>query len=204
MRIATAMLIFALALPVGAAVQTGVIEGTVTDGGKPVPGAMVAAISGVSHLPTTVVRSDAPGHFRVASLPPAKYGVTVIADGHTGGFTLDVIVDPTHPAHADVSLGGDALLLAGTAVDAVSGQPIQTGRVRAARHSHEDGDMFVLDIVGGRYRALVPSATYTLTFTASGHSDETMLAGKNEPMTELAVRLQPVWPPGPAAVAQWP
>src|SRR5262249_32278428 len=122
MRIGAIAFVLLMTLPAGAAEPAGAIDGTITDDGQAVPGALVAAIGPTRWKPAAIARSDAQGHFHLGPLPPAKYGVTATADNHTAGFTLGVVVAAGN-VHADVKLGGESNVVSGTIADDTTGKP---------------------------------------------------------------------------------
>ena len=84
MRIGVAALSAMLLIPgvVQAQTTTGVIDGTVRDpDGRPVPGVHVAAQSAALIQKDLAVVSNAEGYFRLPSLPPGTYTVTLALDG---------------------------------------------------------------------------------------------------------------------------
>ena len=85
---------------------TGSIEGTVVDqAGAAVPGATVK-VSGVNLISAQTATTDDGGHFRILSLPPGRYTVTVEAAGK--GFSNfeknDVEVSLSKTSSLDISL----------------------------------------------------------------------------------------------------
>jgi erythromycin esterase len=198
------LVLLTLAANASAAETGGSIEGIVSDGGKPVARALVAAVPPHANEPALIVRSDAQGHFRLAPLPPAKYGVTATADGHTAGFTLDVAVAADTTAHADVKLGGEAITVAGNILDDATGQPVADASLFAARYSDVDGDLFAVEVVAGKFQALLPRARYGLRARAPGRAEE-RLAIADASTPDLSLRLSRAWPPGPAPapVVEW-
>ncbi len=182
---------------------TASIGGLATDGGKPVAGALVAAIAMQSQEPAATARSDAQGHFRLGPLAPGKYGVTATASGHTAGLTLDVAAVAGAVARVEVKLGGEALALAGMVVDEVSGQPLDGAKLVAARQSEVEGDLFAVEVVSGSYEVRLPRAKYTLIASAPGPAELQQPVADDAAAATL--RLPRSWPPGPApaAVLDW-
>ncbi|MDB4964536.1 MAG: uncharacterized protein JWN44_225 [Myxococcales bacterium] len=191
------------AFPGAAADQTGVIEGTITDAGKPVAGALVAAVASQSPQPTALARSDAHGLFRFSALAPAKYGVTATAEGHTAGLTLGVAVVGGKRARVNVQMGGESITLSGTIVDDATGRPSKDAKIAASRESDVDGDLFAVDVHDGHFHALLPRARYGVMVTAPGYADERRSVPAAS--TGLALRMTRSWPPGPApaSVVDW-
>ena len=181
-----------------AAEQSGSIDGTVTDGAKPVPHALVAAIAAQKPAPTAIVRTDEHGKFHLTSLPSGTYGVTATAEGHTAGFTLDVVVD-RGSARADVKLGGESILLSGTIIADATGRPLKDTKIVAGRVSAVEGDLFAADVVEGRFRVLLPRASYELRAYAPGYAEERRSV--RDASTDVTLRLTRAWPAGPPAPA---
>jgi erythromycin esterase len=203
MRWLSVAILFLASVRTSAAQSTGAIEGIVTDAGKPVAGALVAAVEPQSPQPTALTRSDAQGVFRFAALAPTKYGVTATAEGHTAGLTLGIAVSTGKTARADVKLGGESIILSGTIVDDATGHPAKNAKVAAGRESEADGDLFAVDVHDGHFRALLPRARYGVTVTAPGYADERRGIPANS--TDLTLRMTRSWPSGPApsAVVDW-
>jgi hypothetical protein len=86
MRWIPIVLLFLFPLQADSAEQAASIEGTMTDGGSGVAGALVAAISATAQDPAAITRSDAQGRFRLGPLAPGKYGVTATVARHTAGL----------------------------------------------------------------------------------------------------------------------
>ncbi|HRI52604.1 MAG TPA: erythromycin esterase family protein [Pseudomonadota bacterium] len=186
-----------------AAEPTASIAGTATDGGKPVAGALVAAIAMQSQDAAVTARSDAQGRFRLGPLLPGKYGVTATASGHTAGFTLGVAAAAGAVARTEVKLGGAALAVSGTVVDDLSGQPLSGAKLLAARESEVEGDLFAIEVPSGSYQVLLPQGKYTLIASAPGHAVQRQPAA--EGAAAVTLRLPRSWPPGPAPteVVDW-
>lgn len=125
-----------------AAKPTASIEGTIAEGGVVIAGALVAAIASQSQDAAATARSDAQGRFRIGALAPGKYGVTATAAGHTAGLTLNVAAAAGGTAHADVKLGGEAIEVAGSIADDLTGQPLMPASSGSVRRRTERGSSF--------------------------------------------------------------
>lgn len=197
------LLIALLSRAADAAESPASIDGTIAEDGKPVAGALVAAIAGQATEPATTTRSDAQGRFRLGPLAPGKYGVTATAAGHTAGLTLGVAVAAGKATHADVQLGGEALEVTGSIVDDLTGEPLQEATLLAARVSEVEGDLFAIELKDGSYRVRLPRAQYTLLASAKAHAaQQRSIDGST---TTVSLRLPRSWPagPAPAAVVDW-
>ncbi len=205
MRGSVIIMLSLISLGADAAEPTASIEGTISEGGVGVAGALVAAIASQSQDAAATTRSDAQGRFRIGALAPGKYGVTATAAGHTAGFTLDVAVAAGGTTHADVKLGGEAIEVAGAIVDDLTGQPLAEAKLRAARESDVEGDLFAIDVVKGNYRALLPRAKYSLIARAPGHAVQQQAVGGDGGVPAATLRLERTWPAGPAPteVVDW-
>lgn len=128
-----------------AAVETGSIQGTVSDeSGKPVDGAVVSALGGT----TAFAVSDKTGQFTLKQLPPGPYLVRVHMAGFiaarsaminvrpsarsASSFTLRRDGSPNAPRIAEASVGGAAV--GGTATDAKGGDRDDTELGWRLRH----------------------------------------------------------------------
>ena len=190
-----------------AAASPGAIEGRVTDGGRPVAGALVAAIPFGSTTQEIAARtvSDASGHFRLSGLKPHTYGVTATATGHTGGLNINIKVAAGAAQHADVAMGGDGYLVSGRIVDATTGQPIDKATLFAGRVSDVDGDAFLSDVAGGKFAVRLPRAGYTLYALVPNRPTAYRQIPPGAPADPVILPVERGWPagPAPAAVVDW-
>lgn len=108
MRLRTIGILAILAAASATAQQTGRIEGTVVDGGTPVPSAAIVARSAVMPRPRTT-STDANGWFTLAELVPGSYRVVLDVPGR-GRRTIpaDVRLDQTTVLTIDLDAWGEA------------------------------------------------------------------------------------------------
>lgn len=189
--------------PLAAAEPAAGIEGTVADDGRAVAGALVAAVTTSGEIARTA-RSDAQGHFRLAPLPPGRYGVTATAKGHTAGLTLGVEVAAARVTSADIRLGGDSIIVRGTVLDDASAKPLADATLNASRISPLEGDVFAVELDHGAFTVQLPRASYVFTARAPGKNERRRTL-HDAPTEPLELRLRAPWPNGPAPkeVADW-
>ncbi|HVF41005.1 MAG TPA: TonB-dependent receptor, partial [Gemmatimonadaceae bacterium] len=100
-RIFLAAAFMAFALP--AAAQNGTITGRITDqGGQPIAGARVQAVTGIRIAATAL--ADESGNYRLSNLAPGTYDVVATRIGHRPTRSLNVSVGSGATATADITL----------------------------------------------------------------------------------------------------
>ncbi len=156
----------------------GAMEGVVlTQAGKAVPGALVAAVptGGDSRRmakPAGTARSDAEGHFRIENLRPGEYAATATAPGLAGAFKGELLLLPAETLRVELRMGTSGVTLSGRVFDS-GGGAIGAAEVRAERMSEDKGDVFqVLADADGRYKVMLPKGTYRLIADAEGYAPE--------------------------------
>jgi len=187
-----------IATAAGAAEPVGTIEGVVTDGGKPVAGAVVVAVDPGAWKPTATTHSDAQGRFRFTSLAPAKYGVNATASGHTAAFDLGVAVTAGAVTRTEVKLGGDGITVSGSLVDDATGNPLTDATVVIGRISDVEGDLLAVDVKDGKFTVRLPHARFTLLANAPRHAQEALEIA--DASANVTLRLSGI---APAAVLDW-
>ncbi len=134
---------------------SGVVEGRVTESGRPVGRAMVTALpldgEGAGGSATTTTSAD--GHYTLKKIKPGEYTFRVVrTENLTVGGGTEVVFKTKIP---DVSVhefnmelpGGS---IEGRVIDEDTLEPIQAARVLVRRSAKERGDDPVSDAMGGR------------------------------------------------------
>jgi hypothetical protein len=161
----------------------GGIEGRVVSAdGKPVEGALVAAIAEEgegARRPVATARTLAGGAFRLDNVMPGGYVVSATAPGRAAAFRAGLTVLPGETLRGvEIKLGAAGVTISGFVRDS-GGGPIARPEVRASRHSSDTGDLFqVIGNDDGAYAITVPSGSYTLAADADGYApaDKLVLA----------------------------
>jgi erythromycin esterase len=185
----------------------GTISGIVLDeGGRPVAGATVAAITRsadptIASVPAAVTTSDTAGRFPAMTLSPGSYAVTATAPGRTAAYHAEVVVSADSAEQVELSMSGDSITLAGTLRD-LDGRVVESVQVRAIRISESLGDVFVAADVDGDWSLTVPRAKYVVEAEAGDLRSEYVNAFDEEDQTVDLVMRPPPGPPGPE-VSRW-
>jgi len=192
---------------VDAAVPQGSLSGTIVGSdGKPVPGALVAAVPDQGAHPAATTRSSADGTFQFEGLKPGSYGLTATAQGQTAGYLGGLkVVQGKDLSGVKVVLGGDGFILRGTIRDD-EGKPVEGAVVLALRYSDLEGDIFQVSTDRqGAYVIKLPNATYQLLAEHPGYESDSRGVSLSE---DQSVDLQIVSTvrasaPAPEAVEDW-
>lgn len=166
----------------GPAVGQGSLSGTVLGAnGKPVSGALVAAVLGQDDHPAATIRSDADGTFRIVSLKPGACALTATAPGQTAGYLggLTVVQDKDQNG-LKIVLAGDGFTVRGAITDD-EGKPIAGAVVLATRSSDVYGDVFqVTTDARGAYSVKLPKANYGVSAEHPGYEPDSQEVSKSE------------------------
>lgn len=174
---------------VAAAVEApGFFEGTVLGpDGKPVEGALVAAVSetlGTNEAmtrPVAQVRTNKKGQFRLDKLPAGPYAITATAKGLVATLRGKLVVSSAQgmgQGQKDITLhmALPAEKTGATFSGVILGKdkkPIPSAQLRLIRYSDELGDVFFVEPDRqGRYEVTLPPATYLLNVVAAGYQSE--------------------------------
>jgi erythromycin esterase len=181
-----------------------VVEGKVVDPlGRPVSGALVAAVAGDADEPAAVVRSGLNGRFR-AVVPAGRVTLTATASGFAPAFQILVETRADAPQGLTCQLRQGGLQLRGELKPAAGLPPAGT-RVALARFKDEGGGWFYSELDGdGRFMARLPPGSYRVTLDSDSYvlSPGVVSFGGEEleqRVTFTASRLMPV----PEEVVSW-
>jgi len=135
--------------------ETGVVEGRVTESGRPVSGAIITALplDGASGGGTTTATTKSDGRYRLKKVKPGEYTFRVVrTESLTVGGGTEVVFKttiPDVPVHQfDMDLPGGSI--EGKVIDEDTLKPIQAARILVRRSEAERGDDPVSDAMGGR------------------------------------------------------
>lgn len=191
----------------GPAVGQGSLSGTVLGAnGKPVSGALVAAVLGQDDHPAATIRSNADGTFRIVSLKPGACALTATAAGQTAGYLggLTVVQDKDQSG-LKIVLAGDGFTVRGAITDD-EGKPIAGAVVLAGRYSDVYGDAFqVTTDQQGAYSITLPKAVYMVSAEHPGYEPDSQEVSKSEDQTMnfQIVSVARVSAPAQAEVVDW-
>ncbi len=138
------------------------LEGEVVDAaGKPVADALVAVFAHFDLYeaePLPEARTDKAGHFRFATLPPGKMGVTATSADHVGAYGGEVTVAPGGSApHVEWRMGDGGETISGTVQDE-KGAPLGGARVFAPAVNQNENEVYMtLTDERGRYALRLPA-----------------------------------------------
>ncbi|UQA58492.1 erythromycin esterase family protein [Polyangium aurulentum] len=174
--------------------------------GKPVDGALVAAVVGESGEIAARVRTSGGGRFRIVGLKPGRYGLTATAPGFAAAYHDAFDLAPGKPLEGqDLALGGKGFTLRGV-VRRVNGQPASRAQVLAFRSSEFEGDTFVVETdERGAYAITLPEAEYSLGVDVPGErTSPTLVTEPRDHTLDLNLERDfPVDQPPPDEVVAW-
>lgn len=141
---------------VEAATESGVVEGRVTESGRPVSQAIITALplSGeTTGGTTTTTTTSKDGRYKLKKIKPGEYTFRVVrTESLTVGGGTEVVFKttiPDVPVHEfDMDLPGGSI--DGKVIDEDTLKPIQAARILVRRSAAERGDDPVSDAMGGR------------------------------------------------------
>lgn len=202
-------LLFASWQAFGAAPAAGLgsLSGTVVGSdGKPVSGALVAAVPGQMDHPAATTLSNADGTFRFEGLAPGGYGLTATAPGQTAWYLGDLaVVQDKELGGLKMLLGGNGFTIHGTVSDD-EGNPLSGAVVLAGRQSDVYGDVFQVNTdEHGTYSVKLPLAAYTVSAQHPGYEVNSRLVPTSEDQTlDLQIlSIAKATAPPPDEVVDW-
>ncbi|MBE0481572.1 MAG: carboxypeptidase regulatory-like domain-containing protein [Dehalococcoidia bacterium] len=158
----------------------GIIQGTVTDGSRPIAGAVVTD-------GTRTAITDGNGCYSIIEVPEGTYMVTASASGYNSA-SQQVTVTAGGTTVANIALKMQDSFISGSVSDALTGSAISGAVV-------SDGVRTTTTAADGSYTICdVPSGTYTVTAQAAGYqsASQTLTVEGEQTTATLDFSLSPV------------
>jgi hypothetical protein len=178
----------------------GQIEGTVTDGSKPLGGATVSTTVGGKPLTVTTPTTGQVGHYLIGGLPtPGTYVITFSAPGHGAQTKIVELTAGQSRGGVGVSLAAGTGTVSGTLVDTdgngLGGASVTVGGTAIAAGGAAPSTVTLTSDTGkGGFvvNNLSAPGSYTLTFSLAGYQSTTIpltLSASGPPPTVTATLL---------------
>lgn len=178
----------------------GQIEGTVTDGSKPLGGATVSTTVGGKPLTVTTPTTGQVGHYLIGGLPtPGTYVITFSAPGHGAQTKIVELTAGQSRGGVGVSLAAGSGTVSGTLVDTdgngLGGATVTVGGTAVAAGGAAPSTVTLTSDTGkGGFvvNNLSAPGSYTLTFSLAGYQSTTIpvtLSASGPPPTVTATLL---------------